>query len=252
MKEYINSIRSEHLKTKRSAAMWLCVAGGFFIPLIYLIGFIKMGHGIKSYGTIVNPWEKHFMLCWQNMALFLLPMGIILAASLITQIEYKNNAWKQLHVAPQKPITTYLAKLSVILYMTLKFFVFFNVGIFISAMVPAFMFDGGLPESGIPWLFFLKVNTKFFISCLPVIATHYVLSLMIGNFIAPLGFGLAVLIGTLIGFRWEYIYFSPYSFSGLVMQQRHLPINLYLLSLLYFLVLVVVGYYLHQNKKQKG
>jgi lipoprotein signal peptidase len=38
--QLINSIKSEWLKTRKSAASWLCLIGGLFIPLIFLIGFL--------------------------------------------------------------------------------------------------------------------------------------------------------------------------------------------------------------------
>src|SRR5690349_20931263 len=97
--QFINSLHSEWLKTKRSTASWLSLIGGLFIPLIYFIGFIKNHQTINDYKS--NILENHFIQLWRNVVGFLLPMGLILICSLITQIEYKNNAWKQLHTTPQ-------------------------------------------------------------------------------------------------------------------------------------------------------
>lgn len=52
---------------------------------------------------------------------FLLPMGLILATSLITQMEFRNNTWKQLHTTPQKYSTIFTAKFIVIIGLTLQF-----------------------------------------------------------------------------------------------------------------------------------
>ena len=95
----------------------------FFIPLIYFIGFLKDKSSINDYK--LDIWQKLFNQSWQNMAAFLLPMGVILASSLITQIEYKNNTWKQLHATPQTYTNIFIAKFSVIILMTIKFFIFF-------------------------------------------------------------------------------------------------------------------------------
>src|SRR5262245_13811522 len=127
----LHSIQSEWLKTKRSTASWLCLIGGFFIPVIFLIIFLKDKSSIVHI-PIRNLWEMHFRQLWQNMSMFLLPMGVIMAASLITQVEFRNNTWKQLHTTPQSYTTVFTAKFVVIVIMTLKFFVFFNLGIFIS------------------------------------------------------------------------------------------------------------------------
>jgi len=93
---FVNSIQSEWIKTKRSAAAWICLVGGFFIPTIYMIVFFVKDYTINSYGKgPINSWEFHFNDLWQNSAIFLLPMTVIFASSLITQIENKNNTWKK-------------------------------------------------------------------------------------------------------------------------------------------------------------
>src|SRR5688572_24284850 len=168
----IHSIQSEWLKTRRSTASWLCLIGGFFIPLIYFILFLKDQSSINHIPS-GNPWEMHFNQLWQNMSMFLLPMGVIMASSLITQIEYRNNSWKQLHTTPQNYATVFAAKLIVILLMMVKFFIFFNIGILISAIVPCLLFDGALPEQPIPITYFLKENACYFIACLPIVSVQF-------------------------------------------------------------------------------
>ena len=130
--EFIHSLQSEWLKTRRSAASWLCLIGGFFIPTIYFIGFLRHQESFNTGKPDI--WEHYFTQLWSNTAGFLMPIGIILASSLITQIEYKNNTWKQLHTTPQSFTTVFFSKFTVILLMTAKFFIFFNIGILISAI----------------------------------------------------------------------------------------------------------------------
>ena len=38
---------------------------------------------------------------WEFMGFFLLPIGVILTTSLVTQLEFRSNTWKQLHTTPQ-------------------------------------------------------------------------------------------------------------------------------------------------------
>ena len=248
---FIFSLHSEWLKTKRSAASWLCLIGGFFIPLIYFIGFLKNHQSINGYSP--NIWEQHFMQLWRNMAGFLLPMGVILASSLITQMEYKNNTWKQLHTTPQSYTTIFFSKFSVILLLTVKFFIFFNIGILLSGLIPCLLFDHQFPKQGIPIMFFLKGNLKFFITCLPIIAIQYLISLKYKNFLVSIGVGLVALIGTLIGLSWKYIFISPYSFcpSNFMSGKKEL-FNIYAVSVLYFLVIMTISYALYITKKEKG
>ena len=249
--KFIYSIQSEWMKTKRSAASWLCIIGGSFIPLIYLIGFLIHKTSINTYGD--KAWEIYFSQLWQNMSSFLLPMGIILASSLITQLEYKNNTWKQLHATPQTFTNVFFAKFTVIMFMTIKFFIYFNIGILISGVLPSLIFNHKLPaNNSFPILFFLKGNVKYFIVCLPILAIQYLISLKVKNFLAPVGIGLLGIIGSLIAFRWKYIYFSPYSFCIKMMFKVENTTNLYGFALLSFAVIMVGSYFLYLKKKEKG
>ncbi|OFX19243.1 MAG: hypothetical protein A2033_05205 [Bacteroidetes bacterium GWA2_31_9] len=252
---FIKSLHSEWLKTKRSMSFWLSIIGGFFIPIIYLIAFIYKGTSINHYDLSINIWIEHFRKSWQNMASFLLPMGVILASSLITQIEYKNNTWKQLHTTPQTYSTIYFAKLLVILLLTIQFFLFFNIGIIISGVLPCLIFDSNFSIQHIPIMYFIKENMKYFIACLPIIAFQYLISLKFKNFLIPIGIGLIGLIGTLIAISWKHIYFSPFSYGVLTMMTgRKIPINisLQLLALFYFLIIIIENYYIYIFKKEKG
>lgn len=246
---FIYSLQSEWLKTKRSAASWLCIIGGFFIPLIYFILFLKDHSSINVYGA--GMWQTHFRQLWQNMAIFLLPMGVILSSSLITQMEYKNNTWKQLHATPQSFTTIFFAKFSVILLMTFKFFVFFNIGIVLSAILPTLMFEGSLPHDNIPVLYFLKGNANVFLTCLPIIAIQYLISLNFKNFLVPIGIGLLGLIGSLIGMMWEHIYISPYSYPSMTVVKFQ-GINIQLYATVYFVLIMAVSYILYKRKSEKG
>lgn len=252
---FLFSLHSEWLKTKRSAAAWLSLIGGFFIPLIYLIGYLKNQSSMASPELGQYIWQNHFMQLWNTMAGFLLPMGVILASSLITQMEYRNNTWKQLHTTPQSFTTIYLAKFSVILLMTLQFFVFFNIGIILSGIIPCLLFDKSLPNQSFPFEYFFKGNLKFFISCLPIIALQYLISLQFKNFLVPIGVGLLGLIGTLIALSWKYIFLSPYSYGPLTMMSARIesiPANIHVLAIGSFSLIMALSYILYIKKKEKG
>jgi len=252
---FFNSIQSEWLKTKRSASFWLSVVGGFFIPLIFLIGFIYNHSSINSYGDKMNIWVIHFNRCWMQMSAFLLPMGVILASSLITQLEYRNNTWKQLHTTPQSYTMIFFSKLTVILFMTLQFFIFFNIGILISGILPSLLFDGSFPNQSIPVLYFIKWNLKFFIACLPIISIQYLISLRFNNFLVPIGIGLVALIGTLIASSWKYIFLSPFSFGILITntsRSNSTYLSIYLIALISFVTISIANYLMYIYRKEKG
>lgn len=256
--KFIYSLQSEWLKTKRSAASWLCIIGGFFIPTIYLIYFLVKSKTIVEADAAGNVWELHFFSLMQNMKAFLLPMGVIMASSLITQMEFKNNTWKQLHTTPQSLTTIFLAKFSVIAIMTVKFFVFFSIGVILSGLIPCLIVNGKLPEDSFPFWFFIKENIKVFILCLPIMAIQYLISLRFKNFLVPVGIGLIGLIGSMIGSMWEYIYISPYSYVFLDHLRNvkvftgKITINLYQEASIYFVLLMAISYVMFHYKKEKG
>src|SRR5215216_6690727 len=97
---FINSFQSEWLKKKRSLASWLVLVGAFFTPLIILLVRLKNYQAMPKIYAAEDFWTKLWFTTWESMTILLLPMGIILATALIVQLEYKNNAWKQLHTTP--------------------------------------------------------------------------------------------------------------------------------------------------------
>ena len=248
--KFIHSIQSEWIKTRRSSASWLCIFGGFFIPTIYT--FASLYNGITLDQNPLSAWQNHFMKHWQIMSAFLLPMGVILASSLITQLEYKNNTWKQLITTPQSLTQIYFSKFSVILLMTIKFFLFFNIGILISGILPSLIIDHQFPQADFPIHVFLKQNGLFFITVLPILAIQYLISLQFKNFMVPIGIGILMLIGTLIGSQWQHIYISPYSFCFLKVFPLPINFNLYSYALIEFFLFMIISYYLFLNKKEKG
>jgi lantibiotic transport system permease protein len=207
------TLRADLIKTKRSAAFWLCFLGAGFIPSIFLIGYLaKPQQAIERMKTL--PWESHFQNGWQSFATFLLPMFIIIVCSQIIQIEYKNNTWKQVFASPQSLANIFLSKLVTIMVMTLFLFLMFNffmVGcaVLVNLIHKDFTFLDNTPK----WGLLLKMNVKTFVALLGIIAIQYWLSLRIKNFIVPIAIGLALLIGATILFSlWEHVDKYPYAF----------------------------------------
>lgn len=252
----INSLQSEWLKTRRSAASWLCITGGFFLPLLFMIGALKNGDTLNNAAIHGNAWMGYARHLWQFMGILLLPIGIVLAASLIAQTEYRNNTWKQLHTTPQSYTVIFTAKFITIFLMTVKFFIFFNIGMWLSAVLPSLIFDGRLPDDPLPVDFLLRLNAKMFICCLPVIALQYLMSMLFRNFLVSIGIGMLAVVASLILIEaWEYAWISPYSYTALlVMGAKNgvLKVNIYLVATAYFAVFLLSSFVLYRTKKAKG
>lgn len=257
---FIHSFQSEWLKKKRSLASWIVIVGGFFTPIIIIIARLVQHNKLMPIYTDADFWKLLWKNSWESMAIFLLPLGVILSTSLITQIEYKNNTWKQLHTLPLKLTTIFYAKLSVIIIMMLQFFIFFNIGIYLSALIPYLLISGvPYPKTPIPLDFFLKENILYFIDCLPIIALQYLLALKFKNFLVSVGVGFVLWVGALASLPWKFGFIVPYTYctfnylkdskGGKVV----LPtVNIHYFAIFYFVIFTVLSYILYITKNEKG
>ena len=256
---FIKSFQSEWLKKKRSLASWLVVVGAFFTPMIILAAGIK-NHVLLAKAYAENEfWMRHWNRSWESMEVFLLPIGIILAIGLITQIEYKNNAWKQLHTTPQSFTTIFFAKFLVVFIMLVEVFVLFNLGVYLSAIIPALIFnDVPFPSAPIPFQVFWNANVNFFAGCLPVAALQYLISLQFKNFLVPIGAGFAIWFVGVGMLSWEYSYLFPYVHGAISYMtatghfKNEIPVKIEYLALVYFAVFMFASWFLYVTKKEKG
>ncbi|NJM52769.1 MAG: ABC transporter permease subunit [Blastocatellia bacterium] len=255
---FIHSFQSEWLKKRRSLASWLVIVGAFFTPTIILLVRLKNYQALPKLNAEANFWTKLWFVHWESMTVMLLPMGIILAVGLITQIEYKNNTWKQLHTTPQSYTTIFFAKFLVILLMMIEVFVLFNLGMYLSAVVPSLIFNVPFPTTPIPFSSFFYGNLNFFIDCLPILALQYLISLQYKNFLVPIGVGFVIWVLGVGMLSWEHSYIFPYIHAGMDFMvssghlKRELPINLQLLAFMEFAGFLLVGYVLYSMKREKA
>lgn len=256
---FINSFQSEWLKKRRSLASWLVIVGAFFTPTIILLVRLKNYKALAKLNVAEDFWTKLWFTTWESMTVLLLPMGIILAVALITQIEYKNNAWKQLHTTPQYFSTIFFAKFSVILVMMIELFLLFNLGMYLSAIVPSLILnDVPYPTASIPFTSFFYGNIYFFIECLPIVALQYLISLQFKNFFVPIAVGFAIWALGIGMTSWEYSFALPYNQAVMDFLRssgnlkRELNVNLPLLAFGYFVVITIVSYILYLKKREKS
>jgi len=238
----------------------MVLIGGFFTPAIIIAARLI---SYKSLGDIYSSdefWTLHWKNCWESVAIFFLPLGAILSTSLIAQIEYKNNTWKQLHTLPVGLTTIFFAKLAVILVLMLQFFVLFNIGIFASALVPYLLVSGvPWPPQPIPYEHFLRENGLYFLDCLPIVALQYLISLRYANFLVPVGLGFVFWVGSLAALSWKYGYVIPYTYtmynylkSGVQTKAAIPDVNIHLMAAAFFAVFTLAAYVLYIAKKEKG
>ena len=252
------SFQSEWIKKRRSLASWIVLVGGFFTSIIIIVARLIQPKGLETLYLSEQFWQTHWKSSWESMAIFLLPLGVILATSLITQLEFKNNTWKQLHTLPLNFTTIFFSKLAVIVVMLLQFFLLFNIGIFLSAIVPCLLIPKiPFPQAPIPYLEFLRENALYLICCLPILAIQYLISLRFKNFLVPVGTGFIFWVGALSALSWKFGYLIPYTYTMYHYLKEGTKVanpaaNIYYIATLYFVIITAVNYVLFITKKEKG
>lgn len=253
------STQTELLKAKRTASSWLIVIAAAFIPTVYLLFFLlNPEEAIQDMGP--QPWAVYVIRSWEILCVFILPIYIILLSTLVTQIEFRNNTWKQVFASPQSFGNIFFSKFLTIHLMIVAFLLTFNILVFMVGIIsdlvnPRFAFL----EHNVDWEMIFKLNLKTYISVLGISAIQYWLSLRFKNFVISTGIGLALVIGGMIawGLQWAHIYKYPYAFSILTfgsIQKPGRPFleNHELNSIGYFVVFILIGFLDMKMRKDKG
>lgn len=251
--DFLKVLKSESIKRRGSSLNWLIFGGSFFIPLVILISRLVKHQQTIMQNSSEGVWMKLFNLNWQYMAILLLPMGIALATSLLNQIEYRNNTWKQLMVMPVSLSSLFLSKYITLLYILVQYFVLFTLGIYLTGLIPALIYSDVIyPQEQFPVSEFVKKSTEYFIDCLPIVAIQFLLSFHIRNYIVSIGIGFMLLIGSLIAMNWESGYLLPYCYAALDFikadNKIRSDINLQKWALMYFILASALNYILFLYK----
>ena len=254
----VDTFYSEWLKTRRSLASWLVVVGGLFTPVIIFLVRMRHPEALPKLYRTSSFWQNLWNQSWESMAMFMFPMGIIMATGLLTQLEFKNNTWKQLHTTPQRLSLIYAMKLFIVLLLLVQVFLAFNACLYFFSVLPILLVkDVAYPAATLDWMLFLRGNISYFIDCLPIVGLQFLLGMHFKNFLVPFGLGFLLWIVSLTGMTWEHNYTLPYAYTMLdylVNTGRKIPVNadIHALAVLYFTVFVAVGYGMYIGKNEKG
>lgn len=252
------SISSEWLKQRRSLALQVVVGSAAFIPAIIFLSRFRRLDALPAIYRAPRFWEGLWRQSWEAMALMILPMAIMLLASLQAQVEYRNNAWKQVHAAPQAPAAIFVAKLVVLLAQVAALIALFNAAIFAAGALPALLFKNVPWPGAIDAARFLRRDLSLFADALPVVALQFVLAILFRSFLTPLGIGMGLWIFSVGTLSWRYSWIVPYSATTLdylaVEYQRTLPLPASppVIAGAWFSVFILVGYVLYMRKPDRG
>jgi lantibiotic transport system permease protein len=206
------SLRSEILKTKRTAAFYFALIGAAIVPCIFLLNILT--DGLEA--TRKDPLNAIFKLSAEMNALAFFPLFVVLVCTLLPQIEYRNNTWKQVLTSPKTKAAVFLAKYLTVHLLVILFLVAAHLFMFI-AIAAAHFIDPSLQLLDQPLNRYrvLANAVNLYLTLLAVCTLQFWIGLRFRNFIVPTAVGLALwLTGTLLVFQFnsDLANYFPYSF----------------------------------------
>jgi hypothetical protein len=207
------SLRSEILKTKRTASVYLTLVAAALGPLMSMLDLIFDGVPAEDKTFI---FEKMLTAKFQMTGFVVFPFFLMLICTLLPQIEYKNNTWKQVLTSPQTKAHVFVAKFINIQLLIVIFLVTYQLLMFANAVILHFMEPSlhvlNQPINGYRVLVIL-VNS--YTGLLALCSIQFWLGLRFKNFVVPIAIGIACwFIGTIlvIQFKSGFAAYFPYSF----------------------------------------
>jgi hypothetical protein len=207
------SLRSEIIKTRRTAAFYLALIAAGLIAFIFLLDVSFDGVSPENRQDALNSLMKE---AFGILNILIFPMFIILLCTLLPQIEYRNGTWKQVFASPQPKLRIFIARFLAVQLMVLFFLLLFNIFIGIAAVAIHFMDPSlDLLNQPINGEVVIMYSVKAYIASLAVCAVQFWLGLRFRNFILPIAIGFSLwLVGTMMAmeFHTSNGHFFPYTF----------------------------------------
>jgi len=209
------SFRSELLKT-RKASLYLTLIGAAAGPVMYLLNVLIDENEIDA--SEKDPLNALFKILSDMNGTALFPLFVILICTLLPQIEYRNNTWKQVFASPQTKVNVFLVKFMNVHLLMLVFLIATHLFMFLTIVGINFikptlnLFEHPLNGSTV-----LVNAANAYILLLAVCAIQFCMGLRFRNFIVPIGIGFALwLTGTIMAVQYKsnLVYYFPYSFQA--------------------------------------
>ncbi len=240
------SLRSELLKTRRTATFYFTLVGAAVVPFIFLLNVLFDDDLMDA--TRKNPLNGIFTLNAQLNGQVIFPWFVILACTLLPQIEYRNATWKQVLTSPQSKAQVFFAKFLSIQGLILFYFVANHLFLWITVILGHFIRpEIGFFSASLDGYAVLRHAVNSYLMVLGLCAAQFWLGLRFRNFIVPVALGLVLwLAGTLLAaeIKSAAADYFPYAFH----LYPHFPLlqpkleTTALISFVYALVFLGLGF----------
>jgi len=265
MRSVTISLISEFYKSRKTLAFWAAILLPVIICSLISFGFYSNPEKVISITpTGMLLWIRYAGATLNVMGFLVMPFYVIFMAFSVNNIEHKNDTWKTLFAQPLNKFSIYTAKyLFAVLLIFICLFLFaaltYGFGYLLQALIPKYSFNQYNPVN-----FLVNSYTKLFLSSLGILSIQFILSLIWGDFLKPIGIGfMGTIMGLVAGMlKWKYAYLIPYSLPSLALQAAQVkkgndPLNFEIfgrdiyISFAYAVILFVSGYFIVIRKSIK-
>jgi hypothetical protein len=189
----------------------------------------------------------------------ILPWFIILACTLLPQIEYKNNTWKQVLTSPQTKANVFLAKFINIQLLIFLFLVTNQLLMLVDAVILHFIepslhvLNQPLNSSAI-----VATLVNSYVALLAICVIQFWLGLRFKNFIIPIAIGISLwFIGSILVMQTKSAFaeYFPYSFHMYASfpQFKHKDLSsIHWTSVGHAVLFLLVGFLDFRRKRMNG
>ncbi len=208
MVRFVDVLSAEIIKTKRTWNFSLVLLFPVIVTTIVFGYYIKNLLGEES-GVGSNSWIMYSRVFFQFYYL-LYPLLAATIAFSLSNIEHRNNGFKQIFTFPTNKFSIYFSKVFILLFwmfcsLLLAYSLLVLSGNGLSYLFPQAGFqDYNINHSIIT--FFLRI----FLTLISIISIHFFLSIYWDNFIISVGSACFLVIFGLVVNKWEYSYLIPY------------------------------------------
>lgn len=209
--------RAETLKLRRSGVLPLLLGIALLVPLVLLVARLRPAGARAATFAGSGFWPDQLKLSSEATALMLLPLGSILLATLMVQIESRSAGWKQLRAGPQPLLAVLAVKALLLVLLMAACLGLFVVATWASGALPAAWH--GLPlGSAFPWAQALAQAARLGLALLPALLLQALLALQLRGFALPMAVGMGLWVLAVGSLGWWLNWLLPHGYAG----QQHL------------------------------
>ncbi len=193
----LRCLQADALKLRHTAAVRLLVGAAVVPVLLVFLAFCFYGTMLVKSGR--SPWATYVLNAWHTWAGLVLPLLLLLLATLVVQLEHRANAWKHLYALPVSRGTVLLSKLLVLFGLSLAVQVLYAGLLLLAGLGLGWVRPGlGLRPEAMPLAAVAALLGRTYVATLGLLTVQYVVSVARRSFVGPLALGLAGLVLALV------------------------------------------------------